>query len=174
MIKGEKVYLRAVEPEDIEKLYVWENDPQVWHVSTSAMLYSKFVLREYIESSHKTIYELEQQRFMICRVTDNEAIGTIDLFDFDAHNSRAGVGMLIYDKENRGHGYASEALLLLENYVTDLLNLHQLYSNVVEDNEASKVMFSKNGYVRCGERKEWLKIAGEWMDELQYQKILKK
>lgn len=172
MIKGEKVYLRAVEPEDIEKLYVWENDPQVWQVSTSAMLYSKFVLREYVESSHKTIYELCQQRFMICRITDHEPIGTIDLFDFDAHNSRAGVGILIYDEVNRGSGFASESLSLLESYVKETLNLHQLYSNVVENNEASKILFGRNGYTCCGTKKEWLKIGGKWFDELLYQKIL--
>lgn len=172
MIKGERIYLRAVEPEDIEKLYVWENDPQVWSVSTSPMLYSKFVLREYIESSHKTIYELGQQRFMICLLDSGEPIGTIDLFDFDAHNGRAGVGVLIYDNANRGSGYASEALSLLEDYAVNVLNLHQLYSNIVEDNQASKVLFTKNGYSCCGTKKEWLRIGGKWFDELKYQKIL--
>lgn len=172
MIKGEKIYLRAVEPEDIESLYLWENDPQVWNVSLSATLYSKFVLREYIESSHKSIYETCQQRFMICRMNDDVAVGTIDLFDFDAHNKRAGVGILLYDTEDRGNGYASESLALLQRYVITSLDLHQLFSNIVADNEASKVLFSKNGYTLCGTKKEWLRIGGEWKDELIYQKIL--
>ena len=171
MVKGDKVYLRAVEPEDIESLYLWENDPTVWNVSLSATLYSKFVLREYIESSHKSIYESCQQRFMICRIGDDIAIGTIDLFDFDAHNKRAGVGILIYDKEDRGAGYATEALSLLEHYVINSLDLHQLYCNIVCDNSSSVALFGRCGYTICGTKKEWLRIGGKWFDELVYQKI---
>lgn len=172
MIKGEKIYLRAVEPEDIDKLYTWENDPKVWSVSTSPTLYSKFVIREYIESSHKSIYELCQQRLMICRIADNEPIGTIDLFEFDAHNSRAGIGILIYKEEDRCEGYATESLVLIEKYAIEVLNLHVLYSNIVDDNEASKHLFIKNGYGCCGTKKEWLRIGGKWFDEHIYQKIL--
>ena len=171
MIKGDKVYLRAVEPEDIERLYLWENDPAVWNVSISATLYSKFVLREYVESSHKSIYETAQQRFMICRISDDVAIGTIDLFDFDAHNKRAGVGILIYDKSDRGSGFATESILLLENYVINSLDMHQLYCNIVCDNAASVKLFERNGFTLCGTKKEWLRIGGEWFDELIYQKI---
>lgn len=172
MIKGEKIYLRAVEPEDIEYLYLWENDPSVWSVSLSPMLYSKFVLREYIESSHKSIFESNQQRFMICRMDDDVAIGTIDLYEFDPHNKRAGIGVLIYDTNDRGKGYASDSLSLLEEYAKNSLNIHQLYCNVVSDNEPSIIMFGRCGFSLCGTKKKWLFIQGEWKDELMYQKIL--
>ncbi len=172
MIKGEKIYLRAVELEDLDKLYVWENDPEVWSVSLSSMIYSKFILKEYIDNAAKSIYEMGQQRLMICRSSDDMPIGTADLFDFDAQNRRAGVGILIYDKEDRGKGYASEALKLIEWYAVKAYDMNQLYCNVVDNNEASKTLFSKMGYSLCGCKKRWLLIGGEWYDELIYQKLL--
>ncbi len=172
MIKGEKVFLRAVEPADLDKLYVWENDPEVWSVSVTSTLYSKYLLKEYIDNAGRSIYEVGQQRFMICRLNDGEAIGTADLFDFDPHNRRAGVGILIYDKSDRGKGYANEALKLLEWYAKESLNMNQLYCNVVDNNEASKTLFPKMDYVMCARKKQWLMIGGEWFDELTYQKLL--
>lgn len=171
MIKGEKIYLRAVEPEDIDNLYLWENDPAIWRVSLLSMLYSKFVLKEYIENSSKSIYEIGQQRFMICLCGDDSAIGTIDLFDFDAHNQRAGLGILIYDDKNRGKGYAKEAITLVEYYARENLNMHQLYCNISEDNSASISLFSSLNYQLCGTKKEWLNIKGAWLSEHLFQKI---
>lgn len=172
MIKGENIYLRAVEPEDIENLYLWENDADVWHVSLSSMLYSKFVLREYIENSNRNIYEIGQQRFMICLKGDNSVIGAIDLFDFDPHNRRAGLGILIYNKENRGKGYAKEAISLTEDYAKNNLNIHQLHCNIAENNTNSISLFESIDYQCYGVKKEWLFIKGTWYSEHSYQKIL--
>ncbi len=172
MIKGEKVFLRAVEPDDLEKLYIWENDPEVWSVSVSSTLYSKYLLKEYIDNAGRSIYEMGQQRFMICRISDEVAIGTADLFDFDTHNRRAGVGILIYDKGDRGKGYATEALGLLEWYAKEAYTIKQLYCNVVDNNEVSMKLFPKMGYTMCACKKNWLLIGNEWFDELMYQKIL--
>ena len=32
-LEGRRIRLRAVEPQDAEVLYAWENDPAVWAVS---------------------------------------------------------------------------------------------------------------------------------------------
>ncbi len=172
MIKGEKVYLRAMEPEDLENLYVWENDPEVWSVSVSNMMYSKYVLSEYIANAAKSIYEMGQQRYIVCRTEDDVAIGTIDLFDFDAANRRAGVGILIYNKEDRSKGYATEALRMIEQYSVQLYNMNQLYCNVIDNNEISRALFPKMGYEQCGCKKKWIYMGGKWYDELMYQKLL--
>ena len=60
-----EIILRALEPTDIDALYKWENDPEIWHVSNTCTPYSKYILEKYIENSHLDIYQVKQLRLMI-------------------------------------------------------------------------------------------------------------
>ena len=47
---SERVRLRAMEPEDLEVMYAMENDSQTWDVTNFTVPYSRFVLKQYIET----------------------------------------------------------------------------------------------------------------------------
>lgn len=172
-LKKNNILLRAPEPEDLELLYKWENDTSVWQAGNTLTPFSKFILRQFIENSHKDIYETKQQRFMI-DLTDKkppQTIGTIDLFDYDPFHERAGIGILIMNKELREKGYASEALRILINYSFQILGLHQLFANVDVENTTSLNLFKKNGFKIAGEKKEWNKTPDGRKDEYLLQLI---
>lgn len=59
------VTLRALEPEDLEILYQWENDPKIWQSGHTLTPFSRFVLKQYLENSHLDIYQTKQLRFII-------------------------------------------------------------------------------------------------------------
>lgn len=99
-----------------------------------------------------------------------KTIGSIDLYDFEPHHLRAGIGILI-DEAQRGQGHAFEALELVKDYCFNTLNLHQLYCSIEPDNVISIRLFAKAGFVPCGTRKEWLLRNGAWSDELMFQCI---
>ena len=174
-LEGEKILLRAMEPYDINNLYLWENDPENWFVSQTRVPYSKHVLSQFIEESHKDIYEIRQMRLMITLKNSGESekltVGAIDLFDFDPFHRRAGIGILVARKENRRQGIASEALELLMDYAFKVLGLHQLYCNVAKGNEASCNLFIRSGFQITGEKKDWLKGTGSWTNEYLLQLI---
>lgn len=48
-LTNERIYLRAVEPEDLDIMYEMENDPSMWDISSFTVPYSRFVLKQYIE-----------------------------------------------------------------------------------------------------------------------------
>lgn len=48
---NDRIYLRAVEPEDIDIMYEMENDPLMWDISSFTVPYSRYVLRQYIDVS---------------------------------------------------------------------------------------------------------------------------
>ena len=50
-LKNDRIFLRAVEPEDLDVMYEMENDPAMWDVSSFTVPYSRFVLRQYIEGT---------------------------------------------------------------------------------------------------------------------------
>ncbi|MDR1672191.1 MAG: GNAT family N-acetyltransferase [Bacteroidales bacterium] len=167
------ISLRAVEPEDLTLLYLWENDRSVWKVSNTFAPFSKFRLQRYIEESGD-IREHGQLRMMIDSHNDGhtKTVGAVDLFDFDPVHQRAGIGILIASGEDRGQGFASEAIRLMINYSKNILFLHQIYCNIAASNIVSVKLFGKAGFKLTGNKRNWLKTAAGWEDELLLQLIL--
>jgi diamine N-acetyltransferase len=170
-LKGTNIYLRALEPEDLEFVYAIENNESFWEVSNTQTPYSRFLIRQYLENAHQDIYEAKQLRLAICLNDSQEAIGLIDLFDFDPKNNRAGVGLVIADLSSRNKGIGSEALELVINYSFQQLQLHQLYANIGSDNEISLQLFTKFGFQKIGIKKDWIKVNNRFKDELFFQLI---
>jgi diamine N-acetyltransferase len=170
-LKGTNIYLRALEPEDLEFVYAIENNESVWEVSNTQTPYSRFLINQYLENAHQDIYEAKQLRLAICLNDSQEAIGLIDLFDFDPKNNRAGVGLVIADLSSRNKGIGSEALELVINYSFQQLQLHQLYANIGSDNEISLQLFTKFGFQKIGIKKDWIKVNNRFKDELFFQLI---
>lgn len=168
--KGELVYLRPLETDDIDFLYELENNPEIWEISGTLTPYSRNVLKRYLENAHRDIFEVKQLRLCICN-KENETIGLIDLFDFDPKNKRAGVGIIIKEDNDRNKGAGTEALELLMKYAFSILDLRQLYANVGEENVASIHLFSKLGFQMAGIKKDWIRSGNTFKNELLYQKI---
>lgn len=169
-LSNDTVSLRAIEPDDIELLYSWENDPEIWEVSHTLVPFSKYILALYIKNSDKDIYESKQLRLMI-DTPDGNTIGAIDLFDFDPYHSRVGIGLLIHNREDRSKGYASAALELLIDYCFKKLNIHQLFVDIETENRISLHLFEKYGFSICGTKKEWIRTDSGWKDEVMLQLI---
>lgn len=165
ILENDGIRLRAVEPEDLELLYLWENDEANWRQSNTLVPYSRYTLKKYIAGSGKSIYETGQLRLMIGVLPDERTIGTIDLYDFDHYHKRAGVGILIADPADRKKGYASAALTCLVSYAFDTLGLHQLWCNILDNNTESKHLFTGHGFAICGSRKEWIRVSGGYETE---------
>lgn len=170
MIRGEKIDLRPIEPWDADKILEWENDQDNWRVSNTIVPFSKELIVQYVNSA-QDIYEVKQIRFIISEKETREAVGTIDLFDFDPRHQRAGVGILI-DKSFRGKGYALEALTLIEEFALNSVGIRNLFCNILEDNEVSIALFEKAGYVQIGHKIKWFNAVVDWLDEYMYQKQL--
>lgn len=163
------IRLRALEPEDLELLYTWENNDANWVYSNTVSPFSRFTLKRYIENSHKNIYETGQLRLMIDHIDDKKTIGTIDLFEFDPFHKRAGIGILIADESYRRKGLATMALTCLINYCFKTLQLHQLYCNILENNTVSIELFKKQGFVEIGRKKDWIQTDSGYLDEYMFQ-----
>lgn len=170
MMKGNKVQLRALEPEDLAFLFQIENDTSLWEVSHTQVPYSKFVLKKYLENAHRDIYDVKQLRLVI-ETLDKKTIGLIDLYDFDPKNKRAGVGIVISENNNRQKGYATEALRLLCEYAFNELQLHQLYAVIGTNNKASIALFENLSFIKSGTKKDWNFYNHQFHDEHFYQKI---
>ncbi|MFW5831234.1 MAG: GNAT family N-acetyltransferase, partial [Prolixibacteraceae bacterium] len=64
-LKYGKISLRPLEPEDIDLLYQWENNMEIWEVSNTKAPFSRHILAMYIKESARGIYETKQLRLII-------------------------------------------------------------------------------------------------------------
>ncbi|MDA3911553.1 MAG: GNAT family N-acetyltransferase [Bacteroidales bacterium] len=166
----QKIKLRPIEPEDIDILYEWENNPTNWEVSNTRLPFSKEILRRYIQNAQDEMYISGQVRLVICFEKEKKAIGFVDLFDLDLFHQRAGIGILI-EESFRGKDYGKAAIQEIINYGFLHLGLHQLYSNISEDNDASIQLFKSLGFEQCGLKKAWNRTSNGFKDELMFQLI---
>lgn len=169
---GANILLRALEPEDLDYLYRIENDPAFALFGDQHPPYSRDLLKAYIHQAHQSIYQAQQLRLVIQHKLTNQAIGLIDLFDFDPRNKRVALGILISDQSFREQGFGREAVILMLDYAFNVLNCHQVYSLIAPENKASIGLFSSLSF------KEGARIQGWWcndngtlQDMLMYQKF---
>ena len=169
-MRADKIYLRALELDDIEFLFEIENNRDFWEISNTILPFSKYYLEKYIKESNHDIFSEKQFRFVIS-IENKYPVGLIDLFDFDPINHRAGIGIVINNTQ-RKKGYAIKSVKLIEDYSRKNLQIHQLYVNVGIDNKNSLDLFKKLGYVEIGIKKDWNYLDGQYIDEVLFQKIL--
>ena len=171
LLENTGIRLRALEPSDVDLLYAWENDTSIWDVSSTIIPFSKNTIRNYINNSQTDIYEAKQLRLMIDDKSSQSTIGAIDLYEFDPHNRRAGIGIFVI-KEYQNRGFATKSLQLLLHYCKTMLLMHQVYAEVPYKNEISMALFANAGFQQSGVRKDWLLRGQEYEDVVVMQKIL--
>ncbi len=154
--------LRAPEPEDLACMMQFENTPSLWEVGNATGPYSRFYLKQYIETNRNDLYTDRQLRLMI-ESPDKRVAGIIDLFNFEPFHNRAEVGIVIAE-EFRKKGIGTLALSLLIEHSFAFLGIRQLYACVDADNEASLCLFKKCGFETSALLKDWMRTGTTYRD----------
>jgi diamine N-acetyltransferase len=170
-LKGKDIFLRALEPTDLDFLYQLENDESIWEVSNTSTPYSRYVLKQYLDRAHRDIFDIKQLRLVICKTENKDAIGCIDFYDFDPTHKRVGVGIIIFSEKDKQKGFAYQSLQLICQYAFKHLNVHQVFANITEDNMSSIKLFEKVGFTKTGIKKDWIYSHEKYKNELHYQLI---
>lgn len=137
------IHLRAPEPSDVDRMYIWENDPGMWRYGYSPAPLSRHQIWEYVRQYDANPMTQDQLRLIAANSTG--AVGTVDLYNIDIRNRHAFVGIMIA-REHRRKGYGIETLGILADYCRDNLGLHHIAATVASDNEASLKLFTKAGF----------------------------
>ena len=198
-----EVRLRALEPEDVYRMYIWENDPGMWPFGGTRAPLSRHQLWEYATNYDANPFAAGQLRLIIEHATapDNALpqnsqssqssqsshnsqnsqnshsspipCGIIDLYDIDPVNSRAMVGIMVAPQW-RSRGIATRALELVGEYCRDILGLATIASEVASDNLPSIRLFGeKAAYRQVGKRPSWYRRGERFVSALLFQKQLR-
>jgi RimJ/RimL family protein N-acetyltransferase len=163
IIRGERVYLRAQERSDVPLFVAWFNDSE-----TTSYLSMRAPMSLPMEEAWFTRM-VEQQgkgayHFTICRLDDDQPIGTIGLFDIDTVNGGAGIGISIGEKSLWGLGFGTEAMFALLDFGFGQLRLERMWLEVYEFNARARRSYEKCGFVLEGTERHAIFKRGQYYD----------
>jgi diamine N-acetyltransferase len=168
ILENKHIKLRALESIDLEALFEIENDSNLWNISDTLAPFSRDLLSKYLEESGKDIFEAKQLRLAISPNGSEELIGLVDLFQFEPHHRRAGLGIIVR-KDKQLKGIATDAVELMTQYAFRFLGLHQVFAQVPANNPGSRRLFENKGFTLSGTLREWMKDKDGFTDVLIYQ-----
>lgn len=177
ILTGERIQLRAVEPDDAWALWEMETDTTQWLFNGMMAPFSMRNIKEYALTYDPDPYRAGQLRLIaqLRNLSGNwckDVIGIVDLYDVSAHDHNAWVGIYVRP-DFRARGFAREMLDVVERYVFHTLNIRTLAAKAVQGNEASINLFKSAGYVNRGSLLNWMEIGSKFCDVYYFQKNLK-
>ena len=161
MIEGKRIRLRALEPEDMEAMWRWQNDwatQRLGDDSPDLALSRDTVQRTFGPDSGFITYIIE--------TLDGHVIGNCGYNEYSGRNRRCSVGIWIGEAEWRGRGYGTEAMRLLLDYLFQQMGLHRVALTVVADNAQAIASYQKCGFHEEGREREAVFKDGAWVDML--------
>jgi diamine N-acetyltransferase len=146
----------------------------MWADSDTHNPLSRHDLHQYIENTTGDVYRDGQLRLIIedsqlstlNTQHSTQILGCIDLFDFDARNRKAAIGMYIAP-EARGKGVGKLAVQLLEKYAFGFLHLRMLYAIISVHNTSCSHIYEQLGFSASSPLLNWT-LEG---DAILWQKI---
>ena len=169
IIVGEKIILRAIEPEDNSMLIDLINDPD-----TESMIGGKswpvswFEQQKWFEQACKN---KEIFRCIISEKDNKKAVGTLILSDIDLVNGVAQIHIKMDKNNGRGKGYGSDAINIAVKYAFNEMRLNCIYAQILEYNEISVHLFEKCGFEKEGVLKSRIFKNGKYHNLLSYSKV---
>ena len=153
--------LRALEPEDAARLYVWENRSEEWWIGARLAPLSLEALVRYATTDADPFAEGSLRLMLVAQ--DGSAVGAVDLYAIDARNGKAGVGIVV-DAARRREGHAAAGLRLLQAYASDHLGLRTLFAEIPASHTPSLDVFTAAGFVSRGVFAQWVRNGSHFED----------
>lgn len=164
MLKGNKTYLRPLEPDDIPTFYRWNNNQEVNLWSSAAWPLNTMLSEEQIEERFFSPSQ-DRTRYMILNETQ-EPIGTIGFREVNVPARSAVLFIVIGEKEFWGHGYGTDALKLLVEFLFFQWNFHRLSLDTWDGNIRAIKAYEKLGFQVEGRLRQARFVMGEYRDAI--------
>jgi RimJ/RimL family protein N-acetyltransferase len=165
MLKGKVTGLRAIEKEDLPQLMEWRNQPS----------FRKY-FREFRElnSSKQELWfdrlvmnDPNTIMFSIIDIETSELLGACGLCYIDWQNRSADFSIYIgKDHLYIDNIYAIDAAKIMMKYAFEELNLHRLWSEIYDFDEAKKQFFQTLRFTLDGQFRQTHWTEGQWCDSL--------
>ena len=165
--QGERVRLRAIEPEDGDTFFRWNLDSEMLRVVD--YLRSPSSLTSTRAWAQKMATQEVKDDLIHCVIEDSEGkmVGLINSHSTNRRTGTFGYGIVV-GEEHRGRGYASEAITMLLRYFFEELRYQKVTTTVYSCNPPSIALHEKLGFQLEGRIRRMIYTRGQFDDELFY------
>ena len=164
-VRGERVYLRALEPADIEHVHRWYE-----HADTARLMGEmprSLAHRRSDAEGDVGKAGRDWFSFVICLLTDDRPIGRADVFEIDRINGSAGFGIAIGEHDQRGAGLGTDAVNTIADFCFGQLRLERLWLITDSVNARAQRVYEKAGFVREGVLRRAFYQDGVFSDDIR-------
>ncbi len=162
MIRGNRIYLTALDRVNAEQSRAWINDPEVncWmltgHTPVSSAEEEAFY--DAVEGSDsRSVFEIHLAE-------DGRYIGVCGLEELDTRNRCAEIGIMIGERGLHNSGLGRDAIETLARFAFDTLGLHTLRISYIEGNEVGAHLYRSVGFTDAGRQRERVYLRGSFHD----------
>jgi len=164
-IRGALVFLRPLEPTDVERVHGWYQDGDFRRLMGDPPRSLEQRRRRYdawVAERSETVYP-----FVICRLEDGEVVGRLDVFEIDRVNGSAGFGIGIGDESARGRGYGTDAVNAVVDFCFGELRLERVWLVTDEDNLRAQATYRRAGFREEARHRRAYIDRGRMRDEVR-------
>ena len=164
-MRGNTVYLRILEEEDIYKTTEWINNPEISDIMGYLPVKSVLNQKNWFASITN---DDKRYIFAICLINGNKHIGNVGLGNIDYINRHCMFNIFIAESEDRSKGVGKEATQLILQFAFKRINMNKVYlrtsSRFIEANK----LYLKLGFVKEGVLRQHYYTNGEYEDKILY------
>ncbi|MFG3442602.1 GNAT family N-acetyltransferase [Nonomuraea sp. NPDC047897] len=160
-LRGERVTLRPVGPEDAEDLYALVTDPEVRRLTGSHGEFDLQAARQWYATRGG-----HDDRLDLAIVADGGYVGEIVLNELDADNLACNLRIALVGPRVFGRGYGTEAIRLTLGHAFAATPLHRVSLGVYSFNERAAHVYKKVGFVQEGVLRDALLWDGRRYDSI--------
>lgn len=163
MYYGELTCVRAVEPSDIDEVMKYWNDLTFRRLLGPPIPWSRKFLETWLQRRvDASPWRNGLIELAISEKTTGAFLGFVHLEDIKRPHSRAEFGISIQNPDNQSKGYGTDATRVILWVAFNILGLHSVYLDTMEDNLRAIRMYEKVGFKRVGILRETEFIDGEY------------
>jgi len=160
-IDGERLYLRPLEPTDLDLCLVWINDSEILQFLGRRHPMGRVQETEWLANQYKSEKHLN---LAIVLKQGDRHIGNCGFNDIDYVNRSAVFGILIGEHDAWHQGYGPEAARLVIRHGFEQLDLHRIELDVFSLNPRAKRAYEKVGFTLEGTKRESYFRNGQFHD----------
>jgi RimJ/RimL family protein N-acetyltransferase len=164
-VRGERVYLRSLEPSDAEVIHRWFEDTRISTLMGDppmSLAARRARYEDAVKGDGRDVF-----RFVICRLDDDRPVGRIDVFEIDRQNGSCAFGITIGDPDLWGQGLGTDAVNAIVDFAFGQLRMERVWLDTDDSNARAQAVYRKAGFVEEGRFRRAFYQDGRWSDDIR-------
>ncbi len=167
VLETERLVLRQLDNNDVNEVLELRGNPETMKFIPRPLTKTIEDALAHIKIINDKINANEGINWAICLKDNPKFIGLLGLYKIHVENLRAEIGYMILPEFNN-RGIVSEAILAVNNYGFDVMNLHSIEAVIDPANYASEKVLIKNGFIKEAHLIENEFAEGKFWDTVIY------